>query len=65
MALDVATLAGLMKAELRGQGFMVNEYESWQRLCDALATAIVAHITTAAQAVGEDSRGDSHTLRVI
>ncbi len=65
MALDAGILSALMKTNLQSQGFVTGEYESWEKLCDALAEAIVTHITTSAQAVGEDSRGDSHALPII
>lgn len=65
MALSASVLSALMQTKLQAQGFTQGEYQSWQKLCDALAEAVVEHITTAAQAVGEDSRGDSHALPII
>lgn len=65
MALDAGVLSTLMQQQLLARGFTEGEYESWRLLCDALAEAVVEHITSAAQAVGEDSRGDSHALQII
>lgn len=65
MALSAGVLSGLMQAQLRARGFTEGEYESWRILCDALAEAVVAHLTQAARAVGTDSRGDSHDLPIV
>jgi hypothetical protein len=65
MAMSASVLSALMQTKLLARGFTEGEYESWRMLCDALAEAVVEHITQAARAVGTDSRGDSHDLPIV
>ena len=69
MALDKNRLKYRIINELRDRGFKVEgtgrDGIHWLELwSDAIATAIIDEITENARAVGEDSDGDSHSLRI-
>ncbi len=50
MALSNTELSNMMVAELQAQGFVTSgEHAKAQKMCDALAKAIVEHIKASAQ----------------
>jgi len=46
MALNAATLKSDIISALEGQGFVSNEFSSFDKLADAIASAVINHIKT-------------------
>lgn len=66
MALSASALKELIISEFVAQGFDISGGgHGWaDRLAAAVANAVVAHITSSARAVGDDSNNDSHSLQI-
>lgn len=69
MALNKASLKNRIITELQGQGFGVGNLGkdgiNWlDKFAQAIANAVIDEIQQNAVAVGSDSNGDSHNLRI-
>ncbi len=69
MALNKSALKDRILGELTAQGFDVatngRDNGNWlPKLAQAIANSVVDEITSNGEAVGQDSRGDSHDLQI-
>lgn len=63
MAMNASALASEMIAQLEAHGFITtNEYAKTQELCQALAAAIVSHITSNAETTPGGTTVHNHQI---